>query len=109
MLRHSCTKDMRSPGAGTGNVHRADFLDGTIKLIKSECAKFNHVCTTYTPHENGITLHFENQEDQEADILIATDGVKSRIRRHLYTRKNLSLESQTAKYAEWIAWRGNDD
>ena len=39
-------------------------------------------------------------------VVIASDGIKSLIRKHLYTRKNLDVSSQTAVYAEWIAWRG---
>lgn len=55
-----------------------------------------------------VTLHFDDQPDQKCDVLIASDGVKSRIRKCLYQRKGLDVASQTARYAEWVAWRGED-
>jgi salicylate hydroxylase len=79
-----------------------------IKLLKNqdEVARFNHICTGYTASTEQITLHFSNQPDATADVVIASDGVKSRIRASLYTQKGLDLESQAARYSEWVAWRG---
>jgi len=87
-------------------MHRADFLDETVKFLKPGVATFNYTCTSYTPHESGITLHFEGRSDEEADIVLACDGVKSRLRRHLYTRKGLDVEDQIARYSKWVVWRG---
>ncbi|KAM0746314.1 FAD/NAD(P)-binding domain-containing protein [Meredithblackwellia eburnea MCA 4105] len=103
-----CTVKSRNTTGVNINVHRADFLDQLVKLLPAGVAKFNHRCNSYTPHENGITLHFDGDEnkDAEADLVISSDGIKSPIRRHMYTRLNLDLESQNAKYSEWIAWRG---
>jgi salicylate hydroxylase len=67
---------------------------------------FDYTCSSYTPHTRGVTLHFFNQPDAEADVIIAADGVKSRLRSHLYGRKGLSVEAQKARYAEWVVWRG---
>lgn len=79
-----------------------------IALLRNQdaVARFNHICTGFTSTSDGITLHFSNQPDAAADILIASDGVKSRIRHALYEQKGLDVKRQQARYAEWIAWRG---
>ncbi|GAA5821033.1 hypothetical protein JCM11251_001931 [Rhodosporidiobolus azoricus] len=94
--------------AARGSVHRADFLDQLIKRLPPHHAKFNHRATSYTPHDSGITIHFEKEDtpDAEADVVIASDGIKSLLRGHLYTRKGLDLEPQKARYSQWVAWRG---
>jgi salicylate hydroxylase len=38
--------------------------------------------------------------------VIASDGIKSTLRKHLYERKGLDLETQQAVYSDWVAWRG---
>ncbi|KAI5477998.1 salicylate hydroxylase [Pseudohyphozyma bogoriensis] len=91
----------------TENVHRADFLDELVKLLPPSVALFGHRVTSYTPHSTGITLSFTNNTTTEADIVIACDGIKSVLRREMYSRvPGLRVEDQVAKYSEWIAWRG---
>jgi len=97
---------VRGQNAGTGSVHRADFLDEMVKLLDSSIPKFGHACSGYSTDDSGVTLHFDNQPDQKADVLIACDGVKSRTRRCLYERKGLDVKDQAARYSEWVAWRG---
>ncbi|GAA6041823.1 hypothetical protein JCM8097_007182 [Rhodosporidiobolus ruineniae] len=94
--------------AARGSVHRADFLDQLIRRLPKECAHFNRRCTSYTPHDGGVTLHFaqEDAEPAEADVVIASDGIKSLLRGHLYGRKEVDLEPQRARYSKWVAWRG---
>lgn len=85
-----------------------------IARLPSHLATFGQRCTSYTPHASGITLHFKpsssaptaSPTSYEADVLICTDGIRSRLREHLYTRKGLEVQSQVAQYAEWVAWRG---
>ncbi|KDE03853.1 hypothetical protein MVLG_05675 [Microbotryum lychnidis-dioicae p1A1 Lamole] len=100
---------LRGKMAGRGNVHRADFLDGLIQLLPTDQAHFNKRCINYTPHSSGVTLHFADSTTAEADVLIASDGIKSVLREAMYVRKGFrdeALEIQRARYSEWIAWRG---
>ena len=46
------------------------------------------------------------QPDIEADVVIASDGVKSILRHDMYAKAGIDLNLQEAKYSEWIAWRG---
>jgi len=84
----------------------ADFLDEIVYLMQDGVAMFDHACDSYDPHIDGVTLHFANQPDVEADVIIASDGINSCLRSHLYHRQGLPVESQMARYAEWVAWRG---
>jgi salicylate hydroxylase len=87
-------------------IFSADFLDEMIARMQDGVSMFDHRCVSYTPHTHGITLHFINQPDAEADVVIASDGIKSRLRAHLYGRLGLIVEEQTARYSDWVAWRG---
>ncbi|BGP51778.1 hypothetical protein JCM10450v2_007734 [Rhodotorula kratochvilovae] len=99
---------VRGKDAGRGNVHRADFLDQLIKKLPAGVAQFNHRASSYTPTESGVQIHFENEGAPavEVDVLVASDGIKSLLRGHMYQRKGLDMEYQRARYAEWVAWRG---
>ena len=69
---------IRFKNAARGGVHRADFLDQMIVRLQDpdQVACFNHVCSGYTPRDDAIVLHFTNQPDQEADVVIASDRVR---------------------------------
>lgn len=86
----------------------ADFLNELIAILPDGLATFNRRCTSYTPHENGVTLNFQTDPPThaEADVIVSSDGIKSHIRGHLFSRLGLDMESQKARYSEWIAWRG---
>jgi 2-polyprenyl-6-methoxyphenol hydroxylase-like FAD-dependent oxidoreductase len=84
----------------------ADFLDEIVSLMHDGVAMFDRACNSYSPHAGGVTLHFSNQPDAEADVIIASDGINSRLRSHLYHRQGLPVKSQMARYSEWVAWRG---
>lgn len=36
-------------------------------------------------------------------MLVASDGIKSSVRRAMYERKGLDLQKQQAVYSEWVA------
>ncbi|RSH89896.1 hypothetical protein EHS25_001882 [Saitozyma podzolica] len=101
--------------AGTGAVHRADLLDLLIRQIPPDICRFRHRLVSYTPHpsgsRSGVTLTFEDPDiaDVEADVLIASDGINSKVRRRIYERKGLEVAKQQAVYSEWVAWRGMID
>ncbi|BGP03549.1 hypothetical protein NBRC10513v2_007282 [Rhodotorula toruloides] len=99
---------VRGTDAACGSVHRADFLDQLINKLPPNVAKFQHRASRYTQHEEGVTIHFEDENlpSAEADVVVCSDGIKSLLRGHMYQKLGLDMESQKARYAEWIAWRG---
>lgn len=81
----------------------ADFLDQLIQRVPKSIAHFKHRCTGYKPHSEGVTLEFADGTSAEADVLVASDGIKSSVRRAMYERKGLDLQKQQAVYSEWVA------
>lgn len=92
--------------------HSADFLSCLIRQYPSEFAHFQHRATSYTTHLAGVTVHFAEsarhpaQPDAEADVVVCSDGVKSLLRKEMYTKAGIELDRQEARYSKWIAWRG---
>lgn len=84
----------------------ADFLNELIALVPREVIHFDRRCTSYSPSSDHITLSFVNGPPATADVVIASDGIKSRVREQLYERKGLPTELQKAHYSEWTVWRG---
>lgn len=87
------------------SCNSADFLDQLIKRVPESIAHFKHRCMGYKPHSEGVTLEFADGTSAEADVLVASDGIKSSVRRAMYERKGLDLQKQQAVYSEWVAVR----
>lgn len=87
-------------------VCRADFLDQLIDRLPKGIAHFHHRAISYETDASGITLHFENGSSAKADVVIASDGIKSQMRGALFEKNKLDLAKQHAVYSDWIAWRG---
>lgn len=87
-------------------MRRADFLDSVSCLLREGATCFGARCSGYKQTEDGITLKFDNRPDETFDVVIACDGVKSKMRKCLYERKGLDVEKQVARYSKWVVWRG---
>lgn len=91
----------------------ADLLDELAPLVPREITHFDRRCVSYELAEGGgVNLRFTSRdgsvtEDVYADVVLASDGIKSTLREQMYERRpELSVEDQRATYAEWIVWRG---
>lgn len=63
-----------------------------------------HMTDESTPDH--AVLKFADGTTAETDLIVACDGVKSLLRKALYSKKGEDMSKQQEKYAEWIAWRG---
>ncbi|GAA5847343.1 hypothetical protein JCM9279_000247 [Rhodotorula babjevae] len=99
---------VRGENGGRGNVHRADLLDRLAAKLAPGVARFQHRVTSYHPTPHGVSLVFSDPAlaPLEVDVVLASDGIKSPLRAHLYARRGLDEELQRARYSEWVAWRG---
>jgi salicylate hydroxylase len=95
--------------------HRATLLDILVAKIPSDRVHFNKRLASYsesgqsanTPGE--VTLHFTDGATAVADVLVGCDGIKSVIRRQMYTSVALETGASAEEYAEKYgeaAWSG---
>lgn len=87
-----------------GGMMRADLLtilseslpQGVLRLGLHICYSFNTIGKTvqgYTETKDKVTLHLENGENEECDLVIAADGIKSSMRK-------LALGPQEPRFAK---------
>ena len=81
-------------------------MDSVSCLLRKDATCFGARCSGYKQTKDGITLAFDNRPDETFDVVIACDGVKSKMRRCLYEQKGLDVEKQVARYSKWVVWRG---
>ena len=65
---------------GQSSVHRADFLDALATRLPLGMTQFNKRATRVEHGTDSARVHFAYGTDFEADILIASDGIKSSLR-----------------------------
>jgi len=65
--------------------HRATLLDVLVANIPSHLVHFNKHLSSYTDSSSGVTLNFSDGTTATTDILIGCDGIKSVVRRQMYT------------------------
>lgn len=86
---------------GQNAVHRAQFLDELIKLIPHSIASYGKRLDRFEEKRNGkMKLIFTDNTVEEADVILACDGIKSRSRQVLFGVDNpCSFPTYTHKYA----------
>lgn len=75
-----------------------DLLAETIHALDPDCIHTGHRVTGYSEHRSSATLHFAGQPDQEAEVLIGADGLRSMIRSSM-------VGEVPARFTRYIAWR----
>ncbi|KAG5974715.1 hypothetical protein E4U56_004269 [Claviceps arundinis] len=86
---------------GQNGVHRAHFLDELIKLVPSQAAHFGKKLDKYEEDKQGrLRLSFTDGSEHQADVLLACDGIKSKVRQLLFGANHpCANPSYTHKYA----------
>ncbi|PWY82488.1 salicylate hydroxylase [Aspergillus eucalypticola CBS 122712] len=91
-----------SNSLGQNGVHRAHFLDEMIKLVPKEISRFNkHLDDIHERISDGkLILKFADGSEDEADLVIGCDGIKSQVRQIIVGADHPSAKpSYTHKYA----------
>ncbi|KAK2023936.1 FAD/NAD(P)-binding domain-containing protein [Colletotrichum zoysiae] len=81
-------------------------------LLVQERVHFNHNFKSFEllPGEGGgVRLHFEGQDPQEADILIAADGSGSKVNRQVGLNNKIKLQSQLLIQSRGVISRSERD
>ncbi|KAG5915163.1 hypothetical protein E4U61_004949 [Claviceps capensis] len=86
---------------GQNGVHRAHFLDELIKLVPPQAAHFGKKLDKYEKDKHGrLHLSFTDGSEHQADVLLACDGIKSKVRQLLFGAHHpCANPSYTHKYA----------
>ncbi|KAF7591626.1 hypothetical protein BBP40_001265 [Aspergillus hancockii] len=91
-----------SNSLGQNGVHRAHFLDELIKLIPHDIARFNKRLESIVERETDgkLIMRFADGTEDEADVTIGCDGIKSQVRQVIVGADHPSAKpSYTHKYA----------
>jgi 2-polyprenyl-6-methoxyphenol hydroxylase-like FAD-dependent oxidoreductase len=76
-------------------IHRADLQGFLYKNILKDVVKAGHVFSHYEEKNETIIAHFSNGFQVEGDILIAADGIHSKVREQLLGKTAYRYSGQT--------------
>lgn len=73
-----------------------------VKLVDNKASNFGHACSGYSIDDKEVTLHFENQADQTADVLIAVRSPCPARRVLILAPQNSLMESSRASESAFM-------
>ncbi|MFJ2707082.1 FAD-dependent oxidoreductase [Streptomyces sp. NPDC087428] len=80
------------PAAGdqvhTHLIHRGDFIDALLGVLPEGMVHLGHKLETVQDKGDGAVLTFANGKTVEADVVIGADGIKSVVRKELFSDKD---------------------
>ena len=74
-------------GATTHFVHRGDFIDALLSVLPGDMVKLGHRLSKITDNGPTASVAFENGVTVEADLIVGADGIRSQVRKHLFSDK----------------------
>lgn len=89
-------------GSPFWHIHRADLLDVLVDAISNDegiKVRTGHKLQGISETDGIVTTRFENGDEYESDVLIASDGLKSFVRDAIF-------ETQEPEFTGYVAWRG---
>lgn len=93
---------LRKYGAPYYQVHRADLHRELADLVVTHdpnAIRTGYTCIALNEDGRGVALQFANGEKIQADVVLAADGVRSRIRTALFG-------ADTPRFTGYVAYRG---
>lgn len=68
-------------------IHRGDFIDALLSALPAGMLHIGHKLSGIEDNGDCSTLTFENGETVTADLVIGADGIKSVVRKQLFSQK----------------------
>ena len=68
-------------------IHRGDFIDALLSVLPEGMVHLGHKLETIEDNGDHATLTFENGETVTADLVIGADGIRSTVRKQLFSDK----------------------
>ncbi|MDR2215828.1 MAG: FAD-dependent monooxygenase [Nevskiaceae bacterium] len=84
---------------GVYGMHRADLLTMLANRLPRDAVRTNHCCVGFSQDAQAARLSFANGETFEADVVIAADGIHSRLQREV-------VEPARPVFSGMVAYRG---
>lgn len=75
---------IRAPPTGNTTLHRQEFLQGLANEMGEEHARFNKKLLNYENQNDCVVLGFADGTEERASVLIACDGIHSRVRAAMF-------------------------
>ncbi|MEA3393211.1 MAG: NAD(P)/FAD-dependent oxidoreductase [Pseudomonadota bacterium] len=72
-------------GATTHFVHRGDFIDTLLSVLPRGMLKLDHRLSKIVDNGDSATAVFENGVTVTADLIVGADGIRSQVRKHLFS------------------------
>ena len=89
-------------GVGSYAIHRAALQKVLLEELPNQTVKLNHKVISVTQYQGKILVKFENGVEEEADIAIGADGIKSIVRQSIFGKTEYRYSGQTC-------WRATVD
>jgi 2-polyprenyl-6-methoxyphenol hydroxylase-like FAD-dependent oxidoreductase len=87
-------------GSGMMVVHRADLHSALLNALGDGCIRLGAQVTGFSQADGGVSVRMANGEEENADLLIGADGLRSSVRRQL-------VGDGEPIYQGFTAWRGD--
>lgn len=66
-------------------IHRGDFIDALLSVLPEDMVHIGHKLTGIEDHGSSATLSFANGHTTTADLVIGADGIRSVVRKALFS------------------------
>lgn len=66
-------------------IHRGDFIDALLSTLPEDMVHIGHKLVTIEDQGNEAVLTFSNGKTVTADVVIGADGIRSTVRKQLFT------------------------
>ncbi|MCW2550394.1 MAG: 2-polyprenyl-6-methoxyphenol hydroxylase [Mycobacterium sp.] len=86
-------------GAGQLGLHRADLVEVLAGALPTEVVHTGHRCVQFTQHGGSARVSFDNGAAVSADVVVAADGIHSRLQRDV-------VEPTDPVFSGVVAYRG---
>jgi 2-polyprenyl-6-methoxyphenol hydroxylase-like FAD-dependent oxidoreductase len=80
-------------------IHRAELVETLARMLPEGAARYGFECIGVEQNGDRIAVRFANGHQDEADVVIGADGIKSAVRAALFG-------PEPPRYAGYTCWRG---
>ena len=80
--------EIDSYGLTTHLIHRGDFIDALLGVLPTDMVQLGHAATAVDDQGEHATVTFSNGARTTADLVIGADGIKSVVRKQLFSEKD---------------------